>query len=367
MPESTMIASTRERLPMLDALRGIAAVGVVMFHLPGTPLTMRRMYLLVDLFFILSGFVMSLSAEPRLASGLRVSSFLQARLRRVWPLMALGVLLNTAVFLTEDSFANVLPLTVLGLMMVPVLTADVLVYPINGPQWSLVWELAANAAHGLVLRRLSDRALLWLALAGGAGVIWADRRAGCGCAGGDAMNWALGAPRVLWSYTIGMWMARQWRQGTHRAVLPWPVVLAAVPLALMGLPFVPLSTASGDMAMTLAVLPLLFWAACACRTPDRLPRVLTGLGAMSFPLYATHPAVLHLFAAARGHWPMQIAALMSALSLAALIAGRRRIVANIRRWRSAQGQAHMLGFQPQQVDDGAADIGGGVGLLHHQA
>lgn len=84
---------TRAHFGLLDAQRGIAAILVAWAHLgPPSALTPRMAGLCVDLFFILSGFVIPLAYEKRLILGLSVGRFLAARFVRLYPMYALGVL-----------------------------------------------------------------------------------------------------------------------------------------------------------------------------------------------------------------------------------------------------------------------------------
>ena len=72
----------------LDALRGIAALLVVMLHggMPFFPFFPHLAYLAVDLFFVLSGFVLSYAYQGRLDHGLTTTRFLAHRLIRLTPL-----------------------------------------------------------------------------------------------------------------------------------------------------------------------------------------------------------------------------------------------------------------------------------------
>jgi peptidoglycan/LPS O-acetylase OafA/YrhL len=81
--------------PLLDALRGIAAVAVMLHHEPllyAARGAITRAYLAVDFFYMLSGLVLTLAFEPRFAqTGARHFMLTRARL---WPVMAVGVLLG---------------------------------------------------------------------------------------------------------------------------------------------------------------------------------------------------------------------------------------------------------------------------------
>lgn len=100
-------AARHERYVALDALRGVAAILVVFFHignfgwLAGIPM-MRAGWLLVDFFFLLSGFVISASYGGRLAKGFPRGRFMALRAGRVLPLhymvLAIMVLLQVTLF-----------------------------------------------------------------------------------------------------------------------------------------------------------------------------------------------------------------------------------------------------------------------------
>lgn len=282
------------RLPLLDGFRLIAALGVMLFHLSGefdrTEL-FSRAYLFVDLFFTLSGFVLTLSAEPAMAER-RASDFVVKRLRRMWPLVALGSLAGAIAFVPTGQYGQIAWLLTLALAMIPAPWFGLAVFPLNGPQWSLFWELAANALHALVLHRLSDRALLMVALLSGALLAAAIHHTD-GCAMGPvADHWLLAAPRVVWSYTVGILLARRFRSRRPTELVDWRLALL-LPLGfVLSLAWLPIGRALGDGLAVLIVFPVLFWVLAAAVPSDRAAPLLTALGAVSFPLYALHVPVL---------------------------------------------------------------------------
>lgn len=84
----------------LDGLRGVAAIMVVLFHAQGlnrVDLTFPSAYLAVDLFFMLSGFVIAHAYEKKLKSGLSVWRFFKIRAVRLYPLYLFGTILSFAV------------------------------------------------------------------------------------------------------------------------------------------------------------------------------------------------------------------------------------------------------------------------------
>ena|ERR1700730_5639017 len=77
--------------PALDGVRGVAAILVALFHLRNRFLGFNNFpggdgYLAVDLFFVLSGFVLSHAYLPRFQNGMSPSQFMKARLIRLYPL-----------------------------------------------------------------------------------------------------------------------------------------------------------------------------------------------------------------------------------------------------------------------------------------
>jgi peptidoglycan/LPS O-acetylase OafA/YrhL len=83
--------TSRDRFAALDGLRGAAALSVVIFHINWTNhfsdlKLVHNFYTAVDLFFILSGFVISVSYYDKICSLQNIKTFLIRRLFRVYPL-----------------------------------------------------------------------------------------------------------------------------------------------------------------------------------------------------------------------------------------------------------------------------------------
>ncbi len=95
----------------LTSLRGIAAilVAVLHFHFFVIPVAtshvahvIDKFYLMVDLFFILSGFIMCYVYEPNFSKGIkkaRYKNFIVARLARIYPLHVLTICAEVLIFL----------------------------------------------------------------------------------------------------------------------------------------------------------------------------------------------------------------------------------------------------------------------------
>jgi peptidoglycan/LPS O-acetylase OafA/YrhL len=148
--------STREKLvfPLIDLLRGFAALAVLVYHLiahwdwtdfPSTgPLAwLREGWMAVDLFFVISGFVIGLSAFSRMEAqgpGFR-AAFLRSRLARIVPLHYLTlavfvVLVEPSLRQQGDFLANLLAHLLFIHNLFPSHAGA-----INGPNWSLATEM----------------------------------------------------------------------------------------------------------------------------------------------------------------------------------------------------------------------------------
>ena len=287
----------------LDALRGIAALAVVLYHLPVGGLAPRG-YLAVDLFFLMSGFVVAHAYEARLASGWSAGRFLMARLKRLWPLYAFGTLFGALCYLFAERVGPVHGFLVPALPMFVVLalnmfflpfngTANWPSFPLNSPSWSLSVEIVGNAVYGVVARTLSDAMLKAMSLIGAIGLCLIVYRAHSLDAGVDASNAFGGYVRFVFSFPLGVLIYRRHRAGQLKEiVLAWPWVLAMAAAVFAGLmPF----GGAGDLVAAMFVFPMLLVSALG-REPDaRASAIFAWAGALSYPLYIVHHPLLDVF------------------------------------------------------------------------
>ena len=96
------MAEKSTRFISLDLLRGIAAIGIVVYHTLHENLPfLSPLYLCVDLFFVLSGFVL-FPIYPNQLDMQSVGNFIKKRALRFWP-MSIAALLFSVIWIMQQS------------------------------------------------------------------------------------------------------------------------------------------------------------------------------------------------------------------------------------------------------------------------
>lgn len=263
----TAAIEPRANLPALTGMRGVAAWYVVLFHIrvgaetqlgPTVTAILAKGYLAVDLFFLLSGFVLWLNYADRLRGrGAGAGAlFLARRLARIWPLH-MFILCCAAAFalvlaLTGRSSASYpwaeLPLHLLLLQNWGF--TDALTW--NEPAWSISCEWAAYLLFPLLAaavdwRRFSATSLILLLVLLATTLHLILATGGAATLGDDIPRFGL--IRALTEFAMGTILCALWRRWRDRS--RGPLVAAFGVLALLG----PASIA-GVMPETLT-LPLM--------------------------------------------------------------------------------------------------------------
>lgn len=134
-------------------------------------------------------------------------------------------------------------------------------------------------------------------------------------------------------------MARVWAQKSiARARIPWFVAQMLPISATIAMVFLPLEKWLGDAILVIMIFPACLWIAAGTHIPSWAAILLSGLGAISYPLYAIHAPILKL-AARSSTAPLMIVSvalgcLLFAAAVAALLErgawlGKRRALAGI--------------------------------------
>ena len=119
---------TGRRFVTLDALRGVAAISVMLFHdFAGTsPRYSEHGYYAVDLFFTLSGVVLTHSYATRISHRMTFGQYMTARIVRLYPFYILGSLLGAGIL----AFYSVSGLSLKDFILLPLCAALFLPYPV---------------------------------------------------------------------------------------------------------------------------------------------------------------------------------------------------------------------------------------------
>lgn len=285
----------RRHLPNLDALRGIAAIFVLFFHL-GQVADISGLAvsgaLAVDFFFMLSGFVIGLSYEKRLAGEMAIGDFLWRRAERLYPTILVGLVLGFATLWLGWGWAGFAPMMLLNFLLLPAGVFGRLgVFPLNTPVWSILFESMINAIHALILPFLGRRLLPAVIALCAALMVAASIRTGTTVLGWTATRWTSiafwgGLPRAGFGYFLGVAAHRLWRSGwLKRGIAPFWLSWLALAIVLV------LPDRFGiwqPLAMILFVLPAILTIGADVALAPGAERLAKWLGGISYPLYAIH-------------------------------------------------------------------------------
>jgi peptidoglycan/LPS O-acetylase OafA/YrhL len=276
----------------LDGIRGVAALCIVVLHAHryfGALLPSAQMA--VDLFFVLSGFVLAHAYEPRLREGMAPLRFMWLRYVRLYPMYLLGIFLGIvqavlfihyqqgAMAWTWSKLFAALPFSV---FMLPNPFSPIL-FPLNGIMWSIFFELVANLIWVLFWRVLEfTKVLVGVILCSGAllalAAFWCDTMAL-----GVGWNTFLGGlARVIYSFMLGILLYRF--HGYVRVPRIPPLILLA---ALPALAAFDLST-SIQLLCALVVLPLLVLLGAKVEPQGAIGFFCEKAGVASYAVYALH-------------------------------------------------------------------------------
>lgn len=282
-------AVTAGRLRVLDGLRGIAALCVLLDHVGLStkfPQLAEHGAIAVDLFFIISGFVMARAYEGRFHR-MTLHKFAIQRLGRIYPAIALSISLSALVAFTLPSASN--QATTLGWMLHIVILPNLnafQTFPINPVFWSLFFELFANACHWRFFRLTAFRLVIACGVSGALFIGSSVYFGGAGI-GAHSSDFVAGFVRVGWGYGVGVLLFRIVQSDR----LPIPAINGEL-LFIFCIAFLFAPQFAGKIRTVFPLFigfPMLVLLGANSRPSTQVfTKLGTWLGDISYPLYAIH-------------------------------------------------------------------------------
>lgn len=281
------------RFETLDGMRGIAAFVVILGHfsLFHAPMWIPHLaYLAVDLFFVLSGFVLAYNYDKQFADGLKPSKFMLMRARRLFPLFYIGLLVSvfTIPMLHMGDPLRWCVTLLANLLLLPGAYPGYL-FPLDVPAWSLFFEFwVANLSFALCWRWLHGRRLIAFLCLSYLGIVASVLHTGWLNLGGYYSNLLYGVPRTFFSFFAGVWVARHYWRHKPKFRIPQELIGLAM-LAVFCDNFRPRATSVQLLSVLILFPALVYFGAIA---EKKHSFIMEWLGDASYGAYTLHWPIL---------------------------------------------------------------------------
>jgi peptidoglycan/LPS O-acetylase OafA/YrhL len=291
----------------LDLMRGIAAIVVLLYHIELAAkgdLKFRGSFLAVDLFFLMSGFVLTNAYEAKLRTGtLTFVGFMQVRVLRLYPLYLVATSIGLSIYLfggtlfadRQASAIDLLRSLPAALLALPnFLATDAMPspFPYSSSAWSLSLEIWFNLLYALFIPRLSTRMLAVIVIAAvtvNLGLAW---HFGSYSTGWGWSNLIGGVARFWSSFTLGILLFRL--RGSLNMSAIWLPLLVPCGLAFA---FIPHNAFMVSSAYILVVFPLITLVAANYTPPRWAAPICDHAGRLSYGLYILQAPLILIGAA----------------------------------------------------------------------
>ena len=308
----TQPSGSGSKVEIIQALRGIAALGVVLWHTAlflgpygegiGATLFLSASTMGVDLFFIICGFVMVISSTRPDGRVIPARDFFIRRLSRIYPLYCLATVALFAMeyhgpLQTGSRLANSLLLIPTSGSGLPAITAPTLIVG-----WTILYELGFYCAFGLSLL-LGRR--YWFGIAAWAIAVLLLPALLAGNNPFDPYSGIETLPAVLqilinpinWLFATGMLIAALFRSrvtltrpGMAKSLCALSAILAIAQYATQ------FRVQHGIFNAGLTLIPLVMVLTLATKTIVLHPlKPVAYLGRISFSLYMLHPSAIWVY------------------------------------------------------------------------
>ena len=314
--------ATKPHYPILDGLRGVAAILVVAFHIFEAHSTshldqiINHGYLAVDFFFVLSGFVIGYAYDDRWRS-LTVGGFFKRRLVSLQPMVVMGIVIGALCFYFQDSAMwpaihsipvwKMLLIMLIGFTLIPVpISMDIRgwqeMHPLDGPGWSLFFEYIANILYGLFIRKFSKTALSVLVILSGAALVQYAVTSKTGdVIGGwsiDALQLRIGFTRLMYPFFAGLLLSRIVKPTRISHSFLWCGLLLVVVFSMPRIGGKEHLWMNGlyDSLTVILMFPLIVYMGASGEIAGKLAsRVCKFFGDISYPIYITHYPLIYMY------------------------------------------------------------------------
>jgi peptidoglycan/LPS O-acetylase OafA/YrhL len=304
--QKTLLVS-KPHYPILDGLRGVAAVLVVIFHLfeayfpVYSKHPMHHGYLAVDFFFLLSGFVVGYAYDDRW-NRMNIWEFFKIRLIRLHPLVLLGVLIGAIGFffdpylngMQHTSLLKLLAVMLIGFTLLP--SPDIRgwgeTHSLNGPCWSLLQEYIANVIYALFGRKMIKVVLLIIVIISATALSIVAIKRGDIATGWGYDNFWIAVVRMMFPFFAGLLLFRSGK------LLHIPIAFTLCSLCLIVLFFMPTFKQNGiyEAATIIIAFPLIVAAGAGGELKGKLAnRICKFCGDISYPIYITHYPIIYVY------------------------------------------------------------------------
>jgi peptidoglycan/LPS O-acetylase OafA/YrhL len=294
--------------PILDGLRGTAAILVVVYHLfeayfpvPANH-PMHHGYLAVDFFYLLSGFVVGYAYDDRWGK-MSIKEFFKIRLIRLHPLVILGVAIGAVCFWFDPythlghqvGILKLIGVMLIGFTLLP--SPDVRgwneTHSLDGPCWSLLQEYIANIIYALFGRKMTKIVLWIIVIISGVVLTYvAWWRGDVGTGWGYDTFW-IAVTRMMYPFFAGLLLFRTGK------LIRIPMAYTVCSLALIALFFFPTYKMNGfyEAGCIIIAFPLIVAAGAGGQISGRWASLCKFSGAISYPIYIIHYPFIYIYTA----------------------------------------------------------------------
>ncbi|GEP10572.1 acyltransferase family protein [Methylobacterium gnaphalii] len=298
LAQASTVPARQPRLLEIDALRGLAAMLVVLYHFtvgygaefgwPGSPpsLMFSSAQIGVSIFFVISGFVIAMTLERSKT----VSDFALSRFARLYPPFWTCALMTTALIAVTGF--NPFHLTASGFLATLTMANGLIDQPFVDPSyWTLTRELLfyafmAAAFYGAGSRRLTAIILGWVLATSAYNVLVMDQNV-YGCRSGASCGAILLNATFAYLFAAGA-MLHRLHAGDRSALVKITLVTAILAGSVS---FWPVQGFQPMFAVKAALYVGLVGIAASGRVRILRNRPMIFLGAISYSLYLLHQVI----------------------------------------------------------------------------